>query len=92
MDDKDPAIDRLDVIEGADAASLGVAPAPTSAAADLQPDDAERLVPGAGFDRTPTDAEKPWFTSLAAKSEQAGVGNDPPEAQEPRYPDRDDPH
>jgi hypothetical protein len=38
------------------------------------------------------DTSKPWFTSLAAESDQAGVANDPPDAQEPQFPtDAEDP-
>lgn len=91
MNEKQDPLDRLNVVEGADAASTGVAPAPSSAPAEIQPDDDVRLPPGADFDERPNDARKPWFTSLAAQSEQAGVGNDAPEAQEPRYPDRTEP-
>jgi hypothetical protein len=92
VNEKQDPIDRLNVVEGADAASIGVSPAPESTPADLQPDDDVRLPPGADFDATPNDARKPWFTSLAAESDQAGVGNDPPDEQEPRYPDRAEPH
>ncbi|HEX7224973.1 MAG TPA: hypothetical protein VF367_05285 [Candidatus Limnocylindria bacterium] len=92
VNEKQDPIDRLNVVEGADAASLGVSPAPESTPADLQPDDDVRLPPGADFDATRNDARKPWFTSLAAESDQAGVGNDPPDEQEPRYPDRAEPH
>lgn len=92
VNEKQDPIDRLNVVEGADAASLGVAPAPQSAPAEAQPGDDGRLPPGADFDSTPNDERKPWSTSLAAKSEQAGVGNDRPDQQEPRYPDRAEPH
>ena len=92
VNEKQDPIDRLNVVEGADAASLGVAPPPQSTPAEVQPADDVRLPPGADFDAKPNTARKPWFTSLAAESEQAGVGNDPPDEQEPRYPDRDEPH
>jgi hypothetical protein len=91
VNEKDP-IDRLNVVEGADSASLGVAPSPESTPAEAQPADDVRLPPGADFDATPNHARKPWFTSLAAESQQAGVANDPLEEQEPRYPDRPEPH
>ena len=47
-------------------------------------------VPGAHMDDVPRDQEKPWFTSLAAESDQAGVANEPPSAQEPQFPDEDE--
>jgi hypothetical protein len=92
VNEKQNPVDRLNVIEGADSASIGVGPSPQSTPAGAQAGDDVRLPPGADFDSTPNDARKPWFTSLAAESEQAGVGNDPPEEQEPRYPDRPEPH
>jgi len=61
-------------MEGADAASLGTAP-PESAPPGARVDDAEHQVPGPTFDG-PGRVEKPWNTSLAADSEQAGVAND----------------
>jgi hypothetical protein len=92
MDEKRSVVDRLGGLEGADAAALGTDGAPESAPAGAEVDDEERLVPGAGFDDVPHDTSKPWFTSLAAESEQAGVANDPPDAQEPQFPtDPEDP-
>ncbi len=92
MDDKRSTTDRLGGLEGADAAALGVDAAPESAPPGARVDDEERLVPGASFDDMPRDQSKPWFTSLSAASEQAGVANDAPEAQEPQFPtDPDDP-
>ena len=92
MDDKRSAADRLGGLEGADAAALGVDAAPESAPPGAKVDDEERLVPGAGFDELRGNQAKPWFTSLAAESDQAGVANDPPDAQEPQFPtDPEDP-
>lgn len=92
MDDKRSAVERLGGLEGADAAALGTDTPPESAPPGAEVVDEEALVPGAGFDEVPRDQSKPWFTSLAAESPQAGVGNDPPDAQEPELPtDLEDP-
>jgi hypothetical protein len=77
-------------IEGADAAALGTDAAPASAPPGATVDDSEHLVPGAKFGEGPKTASKPWFTSLGAESEQAGVANDDPDAQEPVFPDDTD--
>ena len=90
MDDKRSTVDRRGGLEGADAASLGIDAPPESAPPGAQVDDEERLVPGADFDEVRRDQAKPWFTSLAAGSDQAGVANDPPDAQEPQFPTEDD--
>ena len=90
MDDQRSAADRLAGIEGADEGALGVTPPPEPAPPTAEVPDEENLVPGATFgERLPLDP-KPWFTSLAHESDQAGVGNDPPEAQEPQFPTSDD--
>ena len=90
MDDPRSAADRLAGIEGADDAALGLTQPPQSAPPAAEVDDEENLVPGANFgERLPTES-KPWFTSLAAESGQAGVANDPPDAQEPQFPTSDD--
>ena len=89
MDDE-RSTDRLGGLEGADAAALGAEPPPQSAPEAAQVDDEENLVPGATFGLHPATAEKPWFTSLAAESDQAGVANEPPDAQEPEFPHQDD--
>lgn len=90
MDDPRSAADRLAGIEGADDAALGITPPPETAPAAAELDDEENLVPGATHgDRPPTES-KPWFTSLAADSDQAGVANDPPDAQPPQFPTSDD--
>jgi hypothetical protein len=69
--------DDLDAIEGADAAALGMSEPPESAPAGATVDDAEELVPGPTYDG-PGRAEKPWASSLAAESTQAGIANEPP--------------
>lgn len=92
MDDKRSSADRLGGLEGADAAALGTGTPPESAPPGARVDDEERLVPGATFDEMARDQAKPWFTSLAAGSDQAGVANDAPDAQEPQFPtDPEDP-
>ena len=92
MDDPRSAADRLAGIEGADDAALGITPPPETAPAAAEVDPEEILVPGATHgDRLPTKS-KPWFTSLAADSDQAGVANDPPDAHDPQFPtDAEDP-
>lgn len=89
MDDELPTT-RLGGIKGADSAALGAIVPPQSAPRAAQVDDEESLVPGAVFDLRPATAEKPWFTSLAAESDQAGVANEPLGAQEPEFPHGDD--
>lgn len=89
MDDE-RSTDRLGGLEGADAAALGAESPPQSAPAAAQVDDEENLVPGATFGLHAATADKPWFTSLAAESDQAGVGNEPLDAQEPEFPHADD--
>ena len=92
MDDKRSTVERLGGLAGADAAALGIDAPPESAPPSAQVDDEERLVPGANFDDARRDQAKPWFTSLAAESKQAGVANDPADAQEPQFPsDPEDP-
>jgi hypothetical protein len=90
MDDRRSTVDKLGGLDGADAAALGTGAPPESAPPGAAVDDDEQLVPGAHFDDTPRDQAKPWFTSLAAESEQAGVANEPPDAQEPQFPSEDD--
>jgi hypothetical protein len=90
MDDKRSTVDKLGGLEGADAAALGTGAAPESAPPGAEITDEERLVPGANADDVPRDQAKPWFTSLAAGSDQAGVANDPPDAQEPQFPPEDE--
>ena len=73
MEDKRSPVDRLGGLEGADAAALGTDTPPESAPPGARVDAEERLVPGTGFDDVRRDEAKPWFTSLAAESSQAGV-------------------
>lgn len=73
-------------IEGADAGALGTDAPPTPAPPGAEVDASEHLVPGAAFGEGPKTESKPWFTSLGAESDQAGVANDDPEAQEPGFP------
>jgi hypothetical protein len=90
MDDPRSAAEKLGGLEGTDSAALGTQPPPQPAPETARVEDEENLVPGAHFgDRPATDA-KPWFTSLAAESDQAGVANDPAGAQEPQFPHEDD--
>jgi hypothetical protein len=74
------------VIEGADAGALGTSPPPETAPPGAEVDASEHLVPGATFDDRPPTGAKPWFTSLAFDDDQAGVGNDPPDAQRVDHP------
>jgi hypothetical protein len=91
MEDRRSVSDDLGSIEGADDSSLGTGPAPESAPPGAEVSDEQHLVPGADFDERRHGAEeKPWFTSLAFESDQAGVANDPPDAQEPLHPTDDD--
>ena len=64
-----------DAIEGTDAAALGTGPLPESAPPGARVDAAETHVPGPTFDG-PGRAVKPWSSSLAAESSQAGVENE----------------
>jgi len=69
--------DELAPIEGADPAALGISEPPESSPPGATVDDAEERVPGPAHDG-PGRAAKPWASSLAAESTQAGVANDPP--------------
>ncbi|MGH2429601.1 MAG: hypothetical protein ACRDGV_12130 [Candidatus Limnocylindria bacterium] len=71
----------MGAIEGADAGALGMSEPPESAPPGAEVDDSEHMVPGGDFEEAPIREAKPWFTSLAAESDQAGVGNEPPEAE-----------
>lgn len=90
MDERRSTADELGGIEGVDDGALGTAPAPESAPPGAEVSDAEHLVPGAGYDEHRPDEAKPWFTTLAAESEQAGVANEPGDVQEPRHPPDDE--
>ena len=89
MTDRQRQLDDLDVIEGADAASLGIDEPPTSAPAGASVKADETHVPGEPMDG-PGYESRPWYTSLAAESDQAGVANEPPGEQEAQYPTGDD--
>ena len=89
MDGKRDDADRLDVIEGADAGALGTDDPPVSAPPGARVDAGETHLPGTSFDE-PIREAKPWGSSLAAESSQAGVGNMPLEEIEPQYPESDD--
>jgi hypothetical protein len=90
MDEKRPLPERLGAIEGADEGALGVTPPPEPASPAARVDDAEELVPGARFGDEVPDEPKPWFTSLAAESHQAGVANEHGDAHDRQFPQGDD--
>lgn len=90
MDDTHSGADRTGAIEGADAAALGIDAAPASAPPGAEVEADEQLVPGADADERPRDEAKPWFTSLVADSDQAGVANDPPDDDGPQFPPEDE--
>lgn len=89
MTDKQRQVEHLDVIEGADAGALGIDDPPASAPPGAAVDADEARVPGEPMNG-PGHEAKPWFTSLAAESDQAGVANEPPSKQEAQYPTGDD--
>ncbi len=86
MEDKRSPAEKLDAIEGTDAAALGIGPLPEPVPESVELERGGDQVPGPDFGHHPATDEKPWFTSLAAESDQAGVANDPPDAQEPEFP------
>ncbi len=88
--DRPPVIDRhqppvdpkrtgpLGSIEGADHAALGLDAEPASAPPGAQVDPSEAAaLPGPAFGDAPNTARKPWETSLATKSDDAGIGAEP---------------
>ena len=77
MTDRKRRVQHLTVIKGADAGSLGIDDPPESAPPAASVDAGEARLPGEPMDG-PGDEAKPWHTSLAAQSPQAGVANDPP--------------
>jgi hypothetical protein len=79
---RDPKRERSGGIEGIDRAALGIGPAPEPAPPGASVDPGEETVPGANAGDRPATASKPWFTSLAADSGQAGVGNEPDDANQ----------
>jgi hypothetical protein len=82
MEEKRSDVDRHGGLEGADAASLGLTPEPQSAPPGARVDPDEDLVPGADLGDQIPDEAKPWFTSLAAESDHAGVENEPMDVEE----------
>lgn len=86
MSEHDRQTDSELGLEGADAAAMGTDGPVESAPPGAQVVDEERTVPGAGSGDLVPDKAKPWFTSLAAASDQAGVGNEDPDAQDPESP------
>lgn len=90
MKDERSPTEKLGGLEGTDAGALGIGPRPESAPDSVELERGGDLVPGADFGRHPATGDKPWFTSLAAESDQAGVANDPPDAQEPEFPTPDE--
>lgn len=90
MNDRRRATERTNASDGVDAGALGMDEPPESAPPGATIEDAEELVPGPKFGDRVADEEKPWFTSLAAESDQAGVANDAPDAQEPQFPTADE--
>jgi hypothetical protein len=90
MDEKRSTLDRLGGLDGTDAAAIGVDDPVETAGSRAVVDDEESSVPGAHMDEVPRDQEKPWFTSLAAESDQAGVANDRADAEDPLFPDEDE--
>ncbi len=61
-------------IAGADRAALGVDARAESAPEGAQVDPTETDIPGPHFADHPATAEKPWETSFATKSDDAGIG------------------
>lgn len=64
-------------VTGADRAALGLDPEPGLAPPGAEVDASETSVPGPKFGDWPAAAEKPWETSLATKSDDAGIGAEP---------------
>ena len=92
MDEPRPDDETPSVIEGTDAAALGTALPTESAPPGARVDEAETHVPGPTFDG-PGRTEKPWSSSLAAQSPQAGVANEADSTSDPleERPTDDDP-
>jgi hypothetical protein len=72
----------MNTIAGTDAGALGIGGTQRTdpPSADAAP---SRPAPPAAFDPNEARESKPWFTSLAARSEQAGVANAPAEPVDP---------
>jgi hypothetical protein len=72
----------LGSIDGADRAALGLDPGPASAPPGAQVDSSATHLPGPKFGDRPATEDKPWTTSFATESDEAGIGADPdPEGQ-----------
>jgi hypothetical protein len=82
MDERRTDQEPTDAIDGIDPAALGTAPAPESAPPGARVDEAETHVPGPTYDG-PGRAEKPWSSTLAAESGQAGVANEADATSDP---------
>lgn len=76
MKDNEKPTHELDVIEGSDAAGVGLGEPPESAPSGAMVDGGETRVPGEPMG-PPGQDSKPWHTTLAAKSHRAGVENEP---------------
>jgi hypothetical protein len=85
MGERRSRAEELGAIEGADDAALGLKPPQPAATGAEVPGDVH-LVPGSTADDGGPETPKPWFTNLAANSDQAGVGNDPTDAQAEQFP------
>ena len=82
MDDRRSDDETPDLAEELDPAALGTAPPPESAPPGARVDEAETHVPGPTYDG-PGRVEKPWSSSLAAESTQAGVANEADASPDP---------
>jgi hypothetical protein len=82
MDDRRTDQETPDAVDGIDPAALGTAPPPESAPPGARVDEAETHVPGPTYDG-PGRVAKPWSSSLAADSSQAGVANEPDATPDP---------
>jgi hypothetical protein len=89
QDNRPPVIDRhqppaepqrtgpMGSIEGADRAGLGLDAEPEPAPRAAQVDPTEAHVPGPVWGDLPATDRKPWQTSVATKSDDAGIGAEP---------------
>ncbi|HET8570396.1 MAG TPA: hypothetical protein VFN14_00715 [Candidatus Limnocylindria bacterium] len=89
QDNRPPVIDRhqppakpqrtgpMGSIEGADRAGLGIDAEPEPAPVAAQVDPSKTHVPGPAWGDLPATDRKPWQTTLATKSDDAGIGAKP---------------
>jgi hypothetical protein len=70
-------MDRSETHGGSPAPADTIGEAPASAPPGAEVDDSLHVVPGADFEERDRGGEKPWSTSLAYESGQAGVDNEP---------------